>query len=321
MTSSLAVLDTTYPDVVIERGEAARYGIDVVDLRGRHDSSALPDHCEGVLVQYTRIDGAFLDRNPVVRVVGRYGVGLDTVDLAAATARGVTVRNVPDYCTDEVATHASALALASVRRVREADSLVRSNQWDSWNTLRPISALTELRLGIVGLGRIGLRTARLLGPFFGEVIGYDPREESVETTTAVHRTSLGELLATSDVISLHCPLTPETHHLIDGTALRSMKRGAHLVNVSRGGLIDGGAVALALHRGDLAGFATDVLEIEPPALSDPLLQAPRTIITNHLAWYSETSEKRLRSTLAARCAADLAGVPVHCPSSPHEEGI
>lgn len=301
MNLSLAVLDTSYGDIHVERDAAAESGVSVFDVRaGDRDAG----DADGVLVQFATIGPDEMDRHPSWRVIGRYGVGIDTIDVEAATGRGIRVVNVPDYCEEEVATHAAALALASVRRVPQADRLIRQGGWARWRDLTPIPALSESTLGVVGLGRIGRETIRLLKPFFGRVVAYDP---FVDTSDAAELLPLEGVLAHADVVTLHLPLSAVTHHLIDAAALALMKPTAHLVNVSRGGLIDTRALAEALAAGALGGAALDVLEAEPPAPDDPALSAPNLVVTSHVAWYSERSEPRLRGLLASRCAAVLTG--------------
>jgi D-3-phosphoglycerate dehydrogenase len=301
MTLALAVLDTAYGDVEIERFAAEAVAVELIDARA---NAARATEADGVLVQFATIGAAEMDAHPRWKVIGRYGVGVDTIDLDAATRRGIRVVNVPDYCEEEVATHAAALALASVRRISQADRLVREGGWTDWRTLTPIPALSSATLGVIGLGRIGRETIRMLRPFFGRIVGYDPFVAAAEQ---VESASLETVLAEADVLTLHVPLTADTRHLIDAAALARMKPSAHLVNVSRGGLVDTVALAAALRRGALAGAAVDVLEHEPADPADPLLGAPNATITNHLAWYSERSEPRLRGLLAERCAAVLIG--------------
>ncbi len=297
VTVRLAVFDSSYGDTAVEALAAAPWGVEVVDARV--DTSP----ADGILVQYATVTAADLDEHPEWRVIGRYGVGVDTIDLTAASERGIPVVNVPDYCEEEVATHAAALVLAATRRVTEADTLVRAGRWSEWNTLRPIRAMSGMTLSLIGVGRIGREVIRLLSPFFGRIVAHDPWAAEVVGAELV---SLDEALASADVLSLHVPLTAQTRHLVDGTALTKMKPAAYLVNVSRGGLVDSAALATALHEGRLAGAALDVLENEPP-IDDPILLAPHVTLTNHLAWYSEGSEVRLRSLLAERCASILAG--------------
>ena len=293
----LHVFDSSYGDIAVEKAAAEAHGVDLGDARS--DSRT----ADGVLVQYASITGEVMDANPSWRVIGRYGVGVDTIDIDAATERGIAVVNVPDYCEEEVSTHAAALILAATRRITDADALVRQGRWADWSELRPIWSLSSATLALVGIGRIGRETIRLLAPFFGRVVAYDPFASPID---GVELVSLEEALTLGDVVSLHCPLTPETHHLINAERLALMKPTAYLVNVSRGGLVDGNALAVALEAHALAGAALDVLETEPPA-GDPLLEAPRVILTNHIAWYSQQSERRLRRLLAERCAAVLAG--------------
>jgi D-3-phosphoglycerate dehydrogenase len=301
MTLALAVLDTAYGDTAIEQRAAEALGVGLVDAR---DDAGLAVAADGVLVQFATIGADQMDAHPRWKVIGRYGVGVDTIDLEAATRRGIRVVNVPDYCEEEVATHAAALALASVRRVPQADRLVRAGGWSDWRALTPIPALSEATLGVVGLGRIGRETIRMLRPFFGRIVGYDP---FVSEVAGVELVPLEAVVAEADVLTLHLPLTAGTRHLIDAAAIARMKPGAHLVNVSRGGLVDTAALAAALREGRIAGAAVDVLETEPADPADPLLDAPGAIVTNHLAWYSDRSEPRLRRLLAERCAAVLAG--------------
>ncbi|MDR2930822.1 MAG: C-terminal binding protein [Propionibacteriaceae bacterium] len=306
----LQVLDTSYGDITVELEAAKAHGVDVVD---RDDTSVQAD---GVLVQYAQITGETLDAHPTWAVVGRYGVGYDTIDVAAATERGVAVVNVPDYCEEEVATHAAALVLASVRRIREADTLTRAGGWPNWHDLLPVPALSEATLSLIGVGRIGRKTINLLRAFFGRVVAYDPYAQPID---GVEMVDLDTAVKVGDVISLHCPLTPDTHHIINADRLAMMKPHAHLVNVSRGGLVDSVALAAALRANALGGAAVDVLECEPPSPDDPLLSAPRLTVTNHLAWYSARSEPRLRSLLASRCAGMLVGVDA--PSVVNRAGL
>lgn len=305
----LAVLDSSYGDIAVESAAAAAHRVDVVDARSAAGAA------DGVLVQYATISAAVMDANPSWKVIGRYGVGVDTIDLDAASDRGIPVVNVPDYCEEEVATHAAALILGATRRIREADILVREGRWSDWTGLRPICSLSTSTLALIGIGRIGRETIRLMAPFFERVVAYDPFATPME---GVELVGLEEALTQADVVSLHCPLTPETHHLINAETLGLMKATAYLVNVSRGGLVDTTALSAALTSDHLAGAALDVLEHEPPQ-GDPILVAPRVTLTNHLAWYSEQSEQRLRHLLAERCASVLVGLDA--PSIVNRQGL
>lgn len=302
----LMVLDAAFDDIDVEREAAAQFGVSVERLEGQA-SGDLADTAmtaDGILVQYRRIDAATIDRCPSWRVIGRYGVGVDNVDVEAASRQGIAVINVPDYCVEEVATHASAMVLSAWRKLHRSAEVIASGGWGAWQAVRPVRRLSTCTLGIVGAGRIGAETARMLGPLFERTVAHDPAGVVLPGSDSTH---LDDLFATADVVSLHCPLTPATEALVDADRLKLMKRDALLVNVSRGGLIDGAALNAALRENQIGGAALDVLPSEPPEPDDPLLTAPGLLLTNHVAWYSEESLIRLRHLLAARCARYLAG--------------
>jgi D-3-phosphoglycerate dehydrogenase len=226
-----------------------------------------------------------------VKLIGRAGVGLDTIDLEAARQAGITVVNQPTYGTTEVAGVAMLLALH--RRLRAVDGYVR-NGWSGRVDLSPIDPVDEMTVGLVGCGRIGSAVAIMLAGIVGSVIAYDPfagdLPPSVEAVD-----SLETLLARSDVVSLHVPLAPETKGLLDRDRLAAMRPGGLVVNVSRGGLIDESALADALASGQVGGAALDVFETEPLPSTSPLLAAPNTLFSPHVAAYSERSSWRLAS--------------------------
>jgi D-3-phosphoglycerate dehydrogenase len=309
VSGRLVVLDASFGDVGIEAAAAAPYGVSVEDAGGVSGAAivAAAAEADGVLVQYGRIDAEIIERCPSWRVIGRYGVGVDNVDVAAATSHGIAVVNVPDYCIEEVATHTAALVLASWRRLQRSRALIDEGRWGEWSELRPVQPLSACTLGLVGVGRIGVEVVRLLAPFFGRVVAFDPFQAP---PPGVERVELDTLFALADVVSLHCPLTAETHNLVDAARLATMKPQALLVNVSRGPLVDTAALAQALGAGTIAGAALDVLPTEPPDSGDPLLAAPNLLLTNHSAWYSEASLVSVRRLLAERCSAVLNGEAV-----------
>jgi phosphoglycerate dehydrogenase-like enzyme len=245
-----------------------------------------PD-ADALLIGYTRVDAALLAALPRVGIVATQSVGFDMVDVDAALARGVWVANVPAAATEEVAVHALAMTLSLLRGLPSYDRAVRAGRWDAAELeLRRPSATT---LGVLGLGRIGRRLAALAGTVHGRVIGHDPALDASAWPSGVERVGLDELLAESDVLSLHLPLTDATARIIDAAAIARMRPGAMLVNVSRGGLIDARALVDALDRGRLGGAALDVLEVEPPPPGDPLLRHPRVLLSPHAAYRSEQS--------------------------------
>jgi D-3-phosphoglycerate dehydrogenase len=229
---------------------------------------------------------------PSVRVIGRAGVGVDTIDLEAAEAAGITVVNQPGYGTREVASHAVALLLALQRRLCGLDDYVRRG-WSGPPVLAPMKPLDELVVGLVGGGRIGRATAEMLKGLVGEILVYDPAAPSLADGAVP--APLEELLARSDVVSLHLPLTPETAGMVDAAFLAMMSPGALLVNVSRGGLVDEDALVAALDSGHIGGAALDVFPVEPLPQTSPLLGAKNTLFTPHCASYSERSVWRLAS--------------------------
>jgi D-3-phosphoglycerate dehydrogenase / 2-oxoglutarate reductase len=309
MNPRLVVLDASFGEVGIESDAAATYGVTIEDAGGVSGQAVVQaaGTTDGVLVQYGQITAEIIAQCPSWRVIGRYGVGVDNVDLAAATEHGIAVINVPDYCVEEVATHAAALLLAGWRKLALSRELIDNGRWGDWKALQPIQPMSESTLGLIGVGRIGGEVIRLLSPFFGRVISFDPVQDP---PAGVQAATLDEVFTKSDVISLHCPLTEETRDLVNAARLESMKRGALLINVSRGPLIDTAALNEALRAGKIGGAAVDVLPQEPPDPNDPLLTAPNLLLTNHSAWYSEVSLVRLRRLLAQRCCDALAGEPV-----------
>lgn len=239
---------------------------------------------------------------PSVRVIGRAGVGVDTIDLEAAEAAGITVVNQPGYGTREVASHAVALLLALQRRLCGLDDYVRRG-WSGPAVLAPMKPLDELVVGLVGGGRIGRATAEMLKGLVGQILVYDPAGPSLPD--GAEAATLEELLGRSDVVSLHLPLTPETTGMVDAAFLAMMSPGSLLVNVSRGGLVDEDALVAALDSGHIGGAALDVFPIEPLPKTSPLLGAKNTLFTPHCASYSERSVWRLASWTVADTIAWL----------------
>ena len=267
--------------------------------------------------QYVPITGEVLDALPRCRLVVRYGVGVDNVDVEAATERGVWVANVPDYGRDEVADHTLALALALLRGVVVLDRSVRDGVWDL-DAARPLRRLSVLTWGVVGCGAIGTAVAGRAAGLGLRVLGYDL--PAVASSPPVERVGLEELLGSADLVSLHAALTPASHHLIGADALARMRPTAYLVNTARGGLVDPAALLAALDAGELAGAALDVLEGEPPdELGWRLARHPRVVATPHAAWYSEEAFHTLKSEVAREALRVLEGgqprSPVNAPAA------
>jgi D-3-phosphoglycerate dehydrogenase len=263
-----------------------------------------------ILLQYGAFTRRVFESLPRLRVVVRYGVGVDGVDLAAATDHGVPVVNVPDYGTDEVANHAVALLLALNRKLTRLDRQTRAGRWDVFQ-VGQVSRLAGRTVGIVGCGRIGSAVARKLTGFDVRLLGHDPHISTFPPR--VLPVPLDRLLADSDYVTLHCPLTAETRHLIDGEALSRMGPTAVLINTARGGLVDTGALVEALQSGGLAAAGLDVVEEEPLDPRSPLLTMEQVIVTPHAAWYSEEGRSDLKRRVAEEAVTVLRGErPRHC---------
>ncbi|ARS52959.1 C-terminal binding protein [Kushneria konosiri] len=262
---------------------------------------------QGLIVQYGRITDEVLSALPELRVVSRYGVGVDTVDVEAATRHGVAVCNVPDYGTEAVSDHAITLALAVLRDVTGLDRRLREGQ-PSLGPAQPIFQLRGRRFGVVGAGAIGMATAHKAAGLGFEVMLSDPRLTPGETTpegfTVV---SFEDLLALSQVVSLHLPLIEQTHHLIDAAALGAMREDAILINTARGGVVDTEALVEALSQGRLMGAGLDVLEEEPLAVDHPLTRLERVILTPHAGFYTEESYAELKARTVQNAVDVIAG--------------
>jgi D-3-phosphoglycerate dehydrogenase len=244
------------------------------------------------------LDRAHLERLDTCRAVVRYGVGLDNVDIDAATELGIAVGNVPEYGHEEISNHAIALLLGLSRKLFEFDAAVRRGS--GIPAPQSVARLSRRTLGLVGYGRIGRRVAEKARAFGLEVVAYDPYAADIETL------ELDELLRRADILSLHVPLTPETRHMIGARELALLKPGSHVINIGRGGLVDEDALVAALHSGHIAGAALDVTEIEPLPLDSPLLDAPNVILTPHVAWVSDVALSDLKR-LTAENALRLIG--------------
>jgi D-3-phosphoglycerate dehydrogenase len=272
---------------------AGRAVVRYASLDTPEDIARATAQADGIIITtHPMTAGHIAALGPRVRVIGRAGIGLDAIDLAAAEAAGIAVINFPDYATNEVATHAVAMLLALHRRLIEADRLARA-PWGEQSWLSGMAPLETLTLGLVGLGRIGRAVAERIRPLVGAIQAYDPATPPLPP--GVDRSAdLDDLLASSDLVSLHLPLMPETEQLLGAPQFERMRPGALLVNVSRGGLIDEDALADALATGQIGGAALDVFAREPLTPEDRILTAPNTVLSPHVAWFSTTSGPRVR---------------------------
>ncbi len=245
---------------------------------------------------------------PKLKCVGRHGVGLDSVDLEAATRLGIPVVHAPGSNTDSVAEHAMLLMLAAVKKLVPIDRKTRDGEWSGAH-VRGITELKGATLGIVGVGNIGRRVAHIARGFGMRPLGYDPYvpPEELERREVEPVRELAQLLARADVVTFHTPLTPETRHLINGSTIGQMKDGAILINTSRGGVQDERALFEALTRGKLAAAGLDVWEEEPISRDNPLLNLPNVVCTPHVAGLSETATRNIATQVAEEILRVLRG--------------
>jgi len=261
----------------------------------------------GILVQYAFIGAEIMDALPDLRVIGRYGVGVDSIDVEAASARGIAVCNVPDYGTESVSDHAIGLALSVARGIPRLDRGVRAGAFDLV-AVRPLYQTAGRVFGVIGVGLIGTAAARKAKGLGYEVIGYDIKAAPGEVTFhGAASVSLAELLERSQVISLHVPLNDETRHMIGADQFAQMRSDALVVNTSRGGVIDTEALVEALRARTIAGAAIDVHEQEPVPVGHPLMGFDSVVLTPHLAWYSEESYVELKRRTAQNVVDMAAG--------------
>lgn len=293
------VTDHDFPDVALEREVVERAGheLSVAQCRTEDDVIGAARGCAGALVQYAPMNARVFAALPELRIVSRFGAGFDTVNVKDAKEHGVWVANSPDYGVGEVAAHALGMAIGLVRHIPWFNRDVHAGRWD-YNSTGPVRRLSGLTLGILGVGRIGKRMAAFAKPLFGRVIGCDPYVDARDFPDGVERVSRERLFPQADVLSLHVPLTDETRHGVDASALAAMKRGSYLVNTARGPVVDVPALLAALDSGQIEAAALDVLPKEPPVGDDPVLRHPRLLLTPHAAFYSTEGEKELRTKAA-----------------------
>jgi D-3-phosphoglycerate dehydrogenase / 2-oxoglutarate reductase len=301
----VVVSDQVFPSVEVERELLAEIDAELTVASGDVESvlSSAAD-ADAILNTYLPWSADSIARLEKCRIIARYGIGFDNVDLGAAADAGIVVTNVPDYSVEEVATHALALILASLRKVVIANDSVRSGTWRIDN-FRPISRLSTLTVGLVGYGRIARRISAPLEALGAGVIAHDPYLQPGSDLPPL--LELDTVLARSDIVSLHLPLTDETRGIIDGDALARMKPTAILINTSRGPLVDLDALSLALKEGTIGAAGLDVFDVEPLDASR-IEGVPNLIVTPHMAYYSEEALAESQRKAATQVVKVLTGV-------------
>ena len=306
--------DYAWADVEIERRTLAEIDAElVVAPKEKQDAASLATlarekRVDAIMTNWAKVPQAVIEASPQCRIVSRLGIGLDNIDVAYCTSRGIPVTNVPDYCLIEVAEHALALVLSLSRKVAFYHHETKQGRYQlqAGPALRRIEGQT---LGIVGLGNIGRKLAEKARGLGLAIVATSRKREPM---LGVEYVTLDALLARSDYVSLHVPLVPATRHMIGAGQLAQMKPSAYLINTARGGLIDHAALLAALEKGQLAGAALDVQDPEPPDLAQSIFQDPRVVVTPHAAFVSQESLANLRSRVSRQVATRLAGGVPEC---------
>jgi D-3-phosphoglycerate dehydrogenase / 2-oxoglutarate reductase len=302
----IAVTDSVFPSL-----DPAKAALKRVDPELRMAKSAAADdivavarEADAVLVTYAKLPGELLRQLKRCKVIGRFGLGVDNIDLPAAREMGIAVTYVPDYCLQEVSDHAMALLLALARKIPLSNQLVQAGRWDM-PAVVPIYRLEGRVLGLIGFGNIPRRLVPKAKAFGLRVITHDPYlAPEVARSLEVESVGFDELLQSSDFISIHAPLTPQTRGLVNAAGFAKMKKGVLIVNTARGPLIDEAALVQALDAGQVGGAALDVLTAEPPPKDSPLLGRDNVILSPHTAFYSVDALNELQT----KCASDVARV-------------
>jgi len=299
--------DPLHTDFTAEREELAGLAdFRIARCRTEEEVAAACQDADGLIVTYAKVGRTALAAMPKLKIMVRTGVGYDSLDVPAATERRVMVANVPDYCIEEVAEHTMALLLSWWRRIGELDRQVRTEGWGA--PIKPVYRLDGKTLGILGMGRMGQAVAVRSRGFGLKLLGYDPYlPDAAFAALGVERVTLDRLFTEADILTVHSPLTEETHGIVGEKTLRLMKPTAVIVNTSRGGLINTDHLVAAIREGRIAGAALDVLETEPLAMDHPIRTLPRVLLTPHAAWYSAQSEPELRRRAARIAAQGLRG--------------
>jgi D-3-phosphoglycerate dehydrogenase len=302
----IAVTDSPFPSLDPAKAALARLDPEfrMAKSTSAEDILSVARDADAVFVTYAKLPGDLLKELKRCKVIGRFGLGVDNIDIPAAAALGITVTYVPDYCMREVSDHAMALLLALARKIPLSNKLVQSGRWEL-PPLVPLHRLDGRVLGLVGFGNIPRALAPKAKAFGLRVVTHDPYASAeVFAKAAVEDASFDALLAMSDFISIHAPLLPATRGLFNAETFRKMKKGAYLINTARGPLLDEAALIAALDSGQLGGAALDVVATEPLAKDSPLLGRDNVILTPHTGFYSVEALEELQT----KCASDVARV-------------
>jgi len=308
-----AITDYTFSDLDVEQAILSAAGLELRSGNNKQVPAlkSLVAEADAVITQFAPINAEVIGAMQRAKVIVRYGIGYDNVDVKAARERGIPVCNIPDYCIDEVADHTLAFILGVTRQVVPNTLHVRDCQWGLATPLDQLRTLRDQTVGLVGFGRIGREVAARLGPFKCRRLVHDAFVPADAVRAAgCEPVTLDELLAQSDIVSLHCPSTPQTKKLLNADSLGRMKRGAVVVNLARGDLIDTTALVNALQTGQIASAALDVCDPEPIPADSPLRSLSNVIVASHIASASPKAVRTLRETAAKLAVMALRGEPL-----------
>lgn len=302
----IAVTDSPFPSLDPAKAALARIDpeLRVANSASAEDILAVGRDADAILVTYAKLPGDLLRQLRRCKAIGRFGLGVDNIDIAAATELGITVTYVPDYCMQEVSDHAMALLLALARKVPQSNALVQAGRWDM-PAVVPIHRLAGRVLGLVGFGNIPRALAPKAKAFGLRVVAHDPNvSQHALADVGVESMGFDRLLEISDFVSIHAPLLPVTRGLFNAEVFGKMKQGSYLINTARGPLVDEDALLAALDSGRLAGAALDVVAVEPPPKESRLIGRDNVVLTPHTGFYSVEALNELQT----KCAADVARV-------------
>jgi D-3-phosphoglycerate dehydrogenase len=299
----VVITDCDHVSIEEEEEEFARIGAELILAQVQKEGDLIRScrEADGLIIQYAILSRKVFENLPKCKVVSRYGVGVDSVDLGVATDLGIIVANVPDYCMDEVADQTVSMLLALIRKTVFFDKQVKAGLWDFRSGI-PIHRIRGKTLGLIGCGKIGLEVARRISGFGVRVIAFDPYLS--KAPGGIELKDFDSVLKESDVISVHCPLNDSTRHLIGEREFRKMEKRPIVVNTSRGPIIDEESLIRALEQDLISGAGLDVLEKEPPGPEHPLLSKKNVVLSPHISFYSEESISELKRR-TARNVADV----------------
>lgn len=297
----VVITDYEYPHIENEKRIIAEGGFTLEDYHYRNSPAELIRVCkdaDAVIVQYAEMTSDIISKLENCKLIIKYGIGVNNIDIDAATEKGIFVCNCPDYGIDEVANHTIALIFSLIRKLPVIQSSLRGGGWGNTSAV-PLYRLAGQTLGLVGMGRIPRSVAKKMSGFDVKILAYDPfLSKTAAAELGVELVDFDALCARSDIISLHCPLTPETQHLFGADAFKRIKKTAFLVNTARGPIIDETALIEALNQNEIAGAGLDVFEAEPINPESPLLKLQNVICTPHCAWYSEQAIDSVQTKVA-----------------------